>query len=358
MCGNGEAGEGRGDSSAISTDYGDAWGGMDFSNFNGEDGSGGGSDLVGRDTDYGLRNPGPAQYGNDVAGALDPGKYADYLKNFGQVQGLAKTGTGLIPGAGKLVGILAGLAKPKDQIGYAMNQLDKLYDGRSTKSEIDDRGNTGRRGGGIVRNIAGPGGITNPYKEIMPMIQGAGGPGAGYRGTSIQPGAMYDPKDLLTIMANETYGNTAQARDLINRRGLDFMQGNFDPSTSPAWAPTKNMAEQQYSSAKQDIMGNTPKGGALLRELSGANMDKARTMVNQSGNIAQDEYNKIFGLATGAGTTAAGILNPAVAANTALSGQASSSASAAAALEFQKKLAEQQMWSTIGETAGSYFGSK
>ena len=78
------------------------------------------------------------------------------------------------------------------------------------------------------------------------------------------------------------------------------MEGGFDPTGTPMYGAGKQALETQYGTAKENIMSNLPKGGALLSSLAGADISKAGDLATMTGGISQDVYNKAYGMATGA----------------------------------------------------------
>jgi hypothetical protein len=80
---------------------------------------------------------------------------------------------------------------------------------------------------------------------------------------------------------------------------MNFLNGNLDYTQSPVWGASKNAAETQYRLARDQIMQNVPSGGRLLDTLSDTDTAKARTLTDAASNIGMDEYNKIYGMATG-----------------------------------------------------------
>ena len=113
-----------------------------------------------------------------------------------------------------------------------------------------------------------------------------------------------NPTDLLTKIVTELYGQTAPHREEILSSGLDFLQGNYDYSASPMWGASKAAAEDQYGLARENLMENLPTGGSLNQGLTDIAGSRARTLTDEASKIAQDEYNKIYGYATGMPSTA------------------------------------------------------
>lgn len=129
------------------------------------------------------------------------------------------------------------------------------------------------------------------------------------KGTSKDRGnaaeAALDATQWLTGMSKDYYGSTAPLRgNVINHLG-NFMSGNLDPTASAQYGPAKMTAERQYNTARNQVISDTPTGGALYESLGNLGGQKANTMTSLIGNIIQDEYNKAYSMGQGSQTTAA-----------------------------------------------------
>ena len=158
------------------------------------------------------------------------------------------------------------------------------------------------------------------------------------------------PQDTLNAITKLFWEQSDPARRNILQRGVNFLWGDFDPSQSPAYAPGKNALEGQYGAARENILASMPSGGALYSALGDLEGARADSLTNLDSAMAQDEYNKIYQLATGMPATA-------------LTG-ASSAAGIDAQLQniaAQTGISQDQMTmgakSAIGQGLGSVFGS-
>ena len=152
--------------------------------------------------------------------------------------------------------------------------------------------------------------------------------------------------DALIQMSQEIYGQTAPLRAGIIDRGNAFLQGNLDVTGTPMFQALRSGADQQYSRARENILANTPTGGALSDALAQNELAKARTLTQGAGGIAQDEYNKVYGLATGAPGAALSGLGSA--------GQAQAQQAAARAQERSAVInSKGQAWGGAGNAMGS-----
>ena len=77
-----------------------------------------------------------------------------------------------------------------------------------------------------------------------------------------------------------------------------------DPSASPLYAPGKFAAEQQFGTARDNIMSSMPEGGGLYDALAQTDISKAGALSGLEANISQDFFDKIYGAAFGAPQTA------------------------------------------------------
>ena len=100
-------------------------------------------------------------------------------------------------------------------------------------------------------------------------------------------------------IAEKLYKQTNPMRKGIIGRGEEFMAGGFDPTQMPMWDIGKAGIESQYGTARQNILSNMPAGGGLNEAMMQTDLSRANQLSGLGANIAQDEYNKLYGLATG-----------------------------------------------------------
>ena len=104
----------------------------------------------------------------------------------------------------------------------------------------------------------------------------------------------------LADIAQRLFEQTQPMRTSIIGRGEQFLgPEGFDVSTSPVWSPSRNVLEEQYNVARENIISGMPRGGQLPVELRELEETRAQGLGDLAGRIATDEYNKIYGLATG-----------------------------------------------------------
>ena len=145
-------------------------------------------------------------------------------------------------------------------------------------------------------------------------------------------------------IAEALYQQTDPLRQGIIERGEQFMAGGFDPTMMPTYDIGKRGIEQQYDVARQNILGNLPEGGRMIDAMAQTEYSRANQLSNLSSAIAQDEYNKLYGLATGAPQTSMSTL-----ANVGAS---------QAAMQAQTAAGKMGALGDIGSGAGIMFGMK
>lgn len=128
--------------------------------------------------------------------------------------------------------------------------------------------------------------------------------------------ASTNATNLAAQMASDYYGKTASMRNSVISRLSKFMNGSLDPTKSAMYAPIKMNAERQYTTARNELMEEAPRGGLLYDKLGDLLASKAQTLTDAIGGIVQDEYNKAYAMGQGSQTTAsAGITNAANSSN-------------------------------------------
>ena len=144
--------------------------------------------------------------------------------------------------------------------------------------------------------------------------------------------------------AKELFHMTQPLRESFVDEFSNLLSGQFDPSTSPIFRTGKDITEQQFDVARQNVLGSTPRGGQLVDVLTGLEADRASALGGIGADITQDLTNKAFSFATGApATTIPSLTN--------LAGQQ-------AQAEAIEKAAKIESFGSLGEGAGSFFGAK
>lgn len=160
-------------------------------------------------------------------------------------------------------------------------------------------------------------------------------------------------------IAQQTYKETTPIREDLLSQMTNFLQGGFDPSKSPTFAPLYANAragvESQYNAAKDSVLGNTPRGGAQISALTGLASDRAGNLSNAQNtifsNIFNDILQKTYGVAFNAPQQSMAGL-----------GQAGSSYGNRYGAANQAYSAQQKNWMDLGmnmgQGVGSMFGGK
>jgi hypothetical protein len=116
----------------------------------------------------------------------------------------------------------------------------------------------------------------------------------------IKPIDVNIPKDTPGSSAlmgmGENLWNTAQpVNTALGGIFNDFLSGGFNVTNTPQWSAALNVANSQYDQAANQIKGNMPAGGQLLNALADSSNQRAGTLTNFAGDLA----NQLFGQATG-----------------------------------------------------------
>ena len=118
----------------------------------------------------------------------------------------------------------------------------------------------------------------------------------------------------------------------------------YDVTRNPVWGAGRNVIENQYDVARQNTLSNMPKGGALVDTMSDVDQGRAQALGGLASQVSQDEYNKAYGMATGAPGQAMSTM--------------SSLAGSEAMANAQQSAGKMGALGDLGLGAGTYFGSK
>jgi len=156
-------------------------------------------------------------------------------------------------------------------------------------------------------------------------------------------------------MSQQYFDETAPARTELIGRGTRFSKGDLDYTQSPMYGPGKGAIEDQYEVARQNIIAETPSGGAMSSNMANLEQQRARGMSDLASRISQDDYNKIYGAAFGAPQTSIGGTSGVSSSGV---GGAANIASADLAAQAGQSAGKSNMFGQFGQGAGTYFGMK
>jgi len=122
---------------------------------------------------------------------------------------------------------------------------------------------------------------------------------------------LYDPQpfgsktenpsgDAAAGIANQLMSETSPLRQNMISNWSDMLGGNYDMSQSPLYGQAKYNIGSQFDTARNNIMSALPSGGGLQKAIADTYTQEAGSMANAMGNAWQDEYNKAYGMASGA----------------------------------------------------------
>ena len=173
-----------------------------------------------------------------------------------------------------------GGGNPLKRVGNEVNRWGRQIDPTSSESLFGDTSN-------FFGNF-------NPASPDFAQMTGKGG------GDYNSPAG-----NELAGVARQLFAETDPLRKGLISQSEDFLKGNRDVYGTPAYGALKQGAESQYGRARQNILQNTPGGGALTSALAGNEYAKAGTLTQGAGALYGDELNRATSLATGAPLTGA-----------------------------------------------------
>lgn len=141
-------------------------------------------------------------------------------------------------------------------------------------------------------------------------------------------------------IAQQLFTESQPLRTGLIQRSQDYLTNGIDNSAT--FSAYKAAAEPQYAGARDQIIADTPTGGALTAALAGLQTGRARDLTQARGSIDQSELARAMVLGNGN-------VNPAVAAQ----GNAAGIQAQRAEADAQRDAAK---YAAIGEAAGAMLG--
>ena len=108
-------------------------------------------------------------------------------------------------------------------------------------------------------------------------------------------------------LARQLFRQSDPTRRELFRQSEDFLSGDFDVSASPVFGAGKQTIEDQFGRAREGVIAGTPEGGQLTAALAELEGDRAGSLTQFTGQLAESEKNLAAQLATG-GTAGGGAI--------------------------------------------------
>lgn len=207
--------------------------------------------------------------------------------------------------------------------------------------------------GSATNNLPNVTGIGDFMDVANPFRTGSTGQGPIDVKTNTPGGTQYSnpAADQLIREATAGMGAVAPLRTELVNQSLNFLRGNQDVTQSPVYSAMLATAEPQYKTARENIIGATPAGGALASQLANLETEKARSYTQSAGQIAENLLNQALGLTSTGYSTG----------TTALSSAASAQAQQAAAKASERSAlinSKGGLYGGAGGSIGSAIGGK
>lgn len=99
-------------------------------------------------------------------------------------------------------------------------------------------------------------------------------------------------------IADDIWDNVRPLNRDFTKQFRNFMSGGYDPMQNPVYQAGRNAMEDQFQVAQDQIIANMAPGGAMDAGLNDLYTGRARGIGELAAQVAQDEYNKAYGMAT------------------------------------------------------------
>jgi hypothetical protein len=152
--------------------------------------------------------------------------------------------------------------------------------------------------------------------------------------------------DVQSQLAQQLFSQTDPIRQSLIGRSQDYLTNGI--GASPQFDAFKANEEAMYNQARDNIISDTPAGGALTSALVNLEGNRARDLTQARGAIDSEELARAMTIGTGTTGQALGALGQA-------GGIQAQIAAANAARNAEKDAA---IYSAIGTGVGGYLGSK
>ena len=101
-----------------------------------------------------------------------------------------------------------------------------------------------------------------------------------------------------TDLAERIVSQSDPLREQLFGQSGDFLSGNFDVTGTPQFAAGKDVQEQQFQRARENVIAGTPEGGGLTAALTNLEGARASGLTSLTGQLAEAEQNRALQLGT------------------------------------------------------------
>lgn len=153
-----------------------------------------------------------------------------------------------------------------------------------------------------------------------------------------------DPKDTSTPSGNQLADLSNQLiteSSPLRKKMIEQAMFNLDSGEGPAFTAQRNMIERQFSNARNNVIANTPEGGALPAALANLDVSRIQSLSDAYAGVNEANQNRALQLSLGQiGTATSGL----------------SSAASSEAAQAQANAAEKAgLGQAAGKGAAAYF---
>lgn len=106
--------------------------------------------------------------------------------------------------------------------------------------------------------------------------------------------------ETLASIATQLFQQTDPLRRGFIGQAEQFLGGGFDVTQTPEFGAIKEATESQFDLARQQVLETTPTGGALIDALTNIEQGRATALTQGIGDLAREQGQRAFSLATGA----------------------------------------------------------
>jgi hypothetical protein len=113
----------------------------------------------------------------------------------------------------------------------------------------------------------------------------------------------YQSDVLSQQMLQDLFNQTAPIRQAMFTDWNQLLSGQPSTYMNTAFGSLRGPVEQQYATAKENVLANTPRGGGLFDQLTNVETARAQNLSDILGRLYIESLNKAYGAAWNAPTT-------------------------------------------------------
>lgn len=119
-------------------------------------------------------------------------------------------------------------------------------------------------------------------------------------GSGLKSAESPESANALAGIAMQLLSETAPVREGLINQSTGFLEGGFDPTSTPSYDFARQNINMETDKTRQNILSSLPSGGALQQGLTDLEINRGNALTQAGSDIYNQQLNQAFQTAFGA----------------------------------------------------------